>query len=196
MDLDALAKDFLGQKLRNKTWTRVWQEFMCKYKCEYVCELGISRGTNFYEMIKSKPKLAVAVDSWINDGVVSRNDSKYPQEALQKQYEEFVDNVKDNPFVKVYREYTFDAVKHFADNYFDIVYVDADHSYKGVMQDLEDWYPKVKKGKFLLGDDYRHYQGRHRDIKYGVIEAVNDFAKKKKLRLFEMRRGGWGFVKE
>jgi len=196
MDVDELAKDFREMKLRNKTWDRYWSPFMTKYNCDYICELGVCKGANFHEMIRQGPRLAVAIDSWVDDGIVSRNDSKHSQEDLNKQYQDFMLSVRDKPFAKVYREYTFDAVKHFEDNYFDIVYIDADHSYAGCLRDIEDWYPKVKKGRFLLGDDYRKYQGKYDDIKFGVIEAVNDFVKKNNLKLYELRRYGWGIIKK
>ena len=196
MDLNILAKDFREMKLRNRTWNRYWEPFMRKYQCNYICELGVCKGANFYEMIKHGPKLAVAVDSWIDDGVTSRNDGEYSQEVLDKQYEDFAMSTADKPFVKIYREYTFDAAAHFKDNYFDLIYIDADHSYEGCLRDIEDWYPKVRKGGFLLGDDYRIYEGRRAGIKFGVIEAVNEFAKKNGLHIFELRKFGWGIIKK
>lgn len=45
----------------------------------------------------------------------------------------------------------------FADNSLDFVYIDGNHQYKYVKQDLELWYPKVKKGGYLMGDDYLGY---------------------------------------
>jgi hypothetical protein len=60
MDLNILAKDLQGMKLRNRTWVRVWDEFMKKYNCDYICELGVCKGANFHEMIKKNPTLAVA----------------------------------------------------------------------------------------------------------------------------------------
>lgn len=171
----------------------VWEAFMRKYKCDYICELGVCKGKNFYEMIKHRPKLAVAVDSWVEDGTISRNDGRYSQKELDDQYQSFKSNVQDKPFVKIYKEYTFDAVKHFEDDYFDLVYIDADHTYEGCLRDIEDWFPKVKKGGFLLGDDYRVSDYR---VKFGVIEAVNDFAQKNNLGFFVLPNYGWGIVKE
>lgn len=195
INLEELLNDLKKMRLRNKTWDRYWEPFMTKYQCDYICELGVSQGRNFLEMIRHNPKLAVAVDSWIDDGVVSRNDAFHSQEILNKQYEDFAKNVSDKPFVKLFREYTFEAVKHFEDNFFDLVYIDADHSYEGCLRDIEDWYPKIKKGGIMLGDDYRIYEGRRPGIEFGVIQAVNEFAKKNHLQVFEVRRYGWGLLK-
>ena len=38
----------------------------------------------------------------------------------------------------------------------DFVYIDANHSYDYVKEDIELWYPKVKSGGYLLGHDYIH----------------------------------------
>ena len=42
----------------------------------------------------------------------------------------------------------------FPDRYFDFVYVDGDHSYKGSKSDLRNYYPKVKRGGVIAGHDY------------------------------------------
>lgn len=36
----------------------------------------------------------------------------------------------------------------------DFVYIDANHAYDYVVQDIKLWYPKVKKSGYLLGHDY------------------------------------------
>ncbi len=194
MSANQIFKDL--SQIRSSKRRYIWESFMRKYNCGIICEVGVCKGTNFREMIKHNPKLAVAVDSWIVDGQVSRNDGGYTQEMLNQQYEEFIRSMSDKQFVKIYRKYSFDAVKLFEDSYFDLIYIDADHSFEGCLRDIEDWYPKVKKGGFLLGDDYRIYEGRRPGIKFGVIEAVNEFAKKNNLEFFKLPNYGWGIVKK
>lgn len=101
----------------------------------------------------------------------------------------------DKLFVKIYREYSFDAVKKFEDNYFDFIYIDADHTYSAYLRDIKDWYPKVKKGGVLLGDDYRVAKLKT-GVGFGVIKAVKTFTSKNNLSFFEMPRYGWGMIKE
>ena len=55
----------------------------------------------------------------------------------------------------------------FEDEYFDFVFIDADHKYESVKQDIEDWYPKVRKGGILAGHDYAQSQ-------HGIRKAVDD----------------------
>ncbi len=45
------------------------------------------------------------------------------------------------------------AVKLFEDESLDFVYIDGNHEYKAAEEDIRLWYPKVKKGGYLCGDD-------------------------------------------
>lgn len=51
----------------------------------------------------------------------------------------------------------------------DFVYIDADHSFRGCLQDIIVWFPKVKIGGIIGGHDYDSSQHP------GVTIAVNDF---------------------
>ena len=174
---------------------RLWESYLRKYDCNIVAELGICEGKNFGTIIKSEPTLAIAIDVWKRDGTPSRNDRDFTQEQLDEQYAHMKDVEVIYPFVKVYREYTFEAVKHFPDEYFDFVYIDADHTYESVLRDIRDWYPKVKKGGTLVGDDYRVLTVPWTNTKFGVIEAVNQFTKEMNLTFFQLPNYGWGIIK-
>jgi hypothetical protein len=50
----------------------------------------------------------------------------------------------------------------------DFVYLDADHSYEGVQQDLALWYPKIRPGGIIGGHDYGQADYP------GVTRAVNE----------------------
>ena len=68
------------------------------------------------------------------------------------------------------------AVEEFQDATFCIVYIDGLHTYEAVKQDLTFWYPKVRGGGFIVGDDYsKEFPG--------LKKAVNEFVKKHGLTL-------------
>ena len=46
------------------------------------------------------------------------------------------------------------VIDNFPKNFFDFVYIDGDHSYKGAKSDLRNYYPKVKRGGVIAGHDY------------------------------------------
>ena len=61
------------------------------------------------------------------------------------------------------------------DESLDAVFIDADHSYEAVSADLPFWFKKLKKGGWLLGDDYKGFPG--------TKKAVDEFANKNSLFL-------------
>lgn len=69
--------------------------------------------------------------------------------------------------IKIIKEYSIEASKLYEDEYFNIVYIDASHEYEDVKKDVQSWYPKVKKGGFICGDDYTRGWP-------GVVKAVDE----------------------
>jgi hypothetical protein len=61
----------------------------------------------------------------------------------------------------------------FADGYFNVVYLDADHSCAGVKKDIHAAIPKVKQDGFLVFNDYTYWSPVE-CMQYGVIQAVNE----------------------
>jgi len=174
---------------------RIWKPFMEKHKCERICEVGVRQGENFLKMIKHNPEDAVAVDLWRKDGLMSHNDKDYSQEQLDEQYKKFKGMVKGLKNVTIHRDYSKRVSGLYPYDYFDLIYLDADHTYEGVTEDIEAWYPKVRIGGFLLGDDFVDRTTRT-GVKFGVVSAVRDFAKKNNLEYFEFPKHKWGIIKK
>jgi hypothetical protein len=55
----------------------------------------------------------------------------------------------------------------FNDESCDVVFIDMEHTYNAVKNDIELWLPKVKVGGYLAGHDYVKGWG-------GVIKAVDE----------------------
>lgn len=64
------------------------------------------------------------------------------------------------------------------DGSLDWIYIDADHHYKEVKNDIETWYKKVRSGGIIAGHDYCKYKYPWDNTPFGVIEAVDEFCKK------------------
>jgi predicted O-methyltransferase YrrM len=94
-------------------------------------------------------------------------------EITDKQRTEFAEFSFDNMiknYENVYKvkKSSVEASKDFKDGSLDLVYIDAAHDYDSVRQDILTWLPKIKKGGFIAGHDYRY------DPNIGVYDAVND----------------------
>ncbi len=74
------------------------------------------------------------------------------------------------PQVNIVQKSTFKAVKMYDDNSLDFVYLDNDHGYEHLSRELELWYPKIKPGGMIGGDDYVN------EVFVGVRKAVDEFA--------------------
>lgn len=93
--------------------------------------------------------------------------------------------------VEFIRELSVKASSQFEDETLDFVYIDGNHDYKFVLEDLKAWHPKVKKGGYLCGDDIYSTKLDEHDAdgnvkrvwssncwgKYGTYKAIVDFGK-------------------
>lgn len=82
---------------------------------------------------------------------------------------------KTRTMVAVHEGESITKADDFADNSLDAIYIDGDHTYDGVFNDLNAYLRKVKPGGVICGDDYGV------DFK-GVTDAVNAFFGKDKVR--------------
>lgn len=73
--------------------------------------------------------------------------------------------------VHLHRSPSAQAAREFANEYFDWIYIDGNHYYEFVKQDMHSFCPRVKSGGFIAGDDY----GTRGYWKGGVKKAVDEF---------------------
>jgi len=57
--------------------------------------------------------------------------------------------------LKVMKLTSAEAALLFPKQYFDLVFIDADHSYDSIKEDIYLWKPLVRKGGILSGHDYK-----------------------------------------
>jgi len=74
----------------------------------------------------------------------------------------------------IIRKYSTEAAHDIPDASLDFVYIDGNHGYTSVLVDLHTWAPKVRRGGFVAGHDYRR---NPRKPFIQVIEAVQEFTK-------------------
>ena len=80
--------------------------------------------------------------------------------------------------VALHRGDSHELIASFPEAYFDWIYIDADHSYEGVMRDANAAASKVRRGGFLVFNDFAHVDPLLGV--YGVHRAVVDFAIKRR----------------
>ncbi len=159
-------------------------------------EIGVLGGAYSVEMCKAIPGLKLyCIDKW------GRDENRY-RTYHERKFEEA--KIRLAPYnCELIRKFSMEAVTDFADNSLDFVYIDADHHYQNVKNDITEWAKKVRIGGIVAGHDYLPFKLLHP----GVIEAVDEYVKEHncKLELTEWNNRGrnrdnfqpsWFFTKE
>jgi hypothetical protein len=147
-----------------------------------VCaEIGVYKGDFSAQILEvARPAVLHLIDPWKFEEEETYSKSWYggttggSQQKMDSIYESVWNRFRreaESGIISVHRAASADAVKGFADDYFDWIYIDGNHLYEFVKQDLELFYPKVKAGGYITGDDYQRggwWQG-------GVKKAVDEF---------------------
>ncbi|WP_228042674.1 MULTISPECIES: FkbM family methyltransferase [unclassified Tychonema] len=76
------------------------------------------------------------------------------------------------------------------DGLLDFVYIDAEHSYQGVWQDLCTWYSKIRVGGLISGHDYGHIAFP------GVKQAIDEFFRRLDWQVHLEGEGVWWVEKQ
>ncbi len=141
--------------------------FLNKHDLTLGAELGVQKGNNFKYLIENKDDLVLhGVDIW-SEKEVRWNGT--PSDKLQFQPDsvnsEYLMNLKEwakdyEGRVFFHRHFTTYATKFFNDGELDFIFIDAGHEYEDVKADIEAWYPKIKKGGYMIGHDVNQTQVR------------------------------------
>jgi predicted O-methyltransferase YrrM len=142
--------------------------------CNLIVELGSWMG-------KSSERLALAIRK-VNPNaklfcIDPFDDAYYKStpglsDSLKKYniFEEFKKRMAPHPHT-VMRTTSALAVKEFQDGTVDLLFIDADHSYEAVANDIAIWRPKMRSGGIMCGHDYsEQYPG----VKMAVNEMLSN----------------------
>jgi predicted O-methyltransferase YrrM len=144
-------------------------------------EIGVDMG-HFTEILCMQNPTAkiYAIDSW------------------EGKYESHYENAKKRlaPYnCTLIKATSMEAVKQFKEGDLDFVYIDANHDYDHVKEDLEAWSKIVRKDGIVSGHDYGHY--KYKDKYLGSKRAIDEYVDKHNRELFLVNRNyqtTWFFV--
>ncbi len=149
-------------------------------------EVGVYQGKLSKHLLRCCPNLTLyMVDRWkapdsnsmyARSGDIASQNSNYKMRGFQKLAKKRTSFAADRRiFIK---GESVEVAKEFENESFDFVFIDADHTYEGVLADLKAWFPKVRCGGLISGHDIDNPLGKvDAEEDWGVRKAVTDFMK-------------------
>ena len=141
-------------------------------------EIGVRTGDFSRHILEHwKGRLLHSIDPWREFDEQEYDDIANVRQAEQdRRYERTVEKLAHfGDRSHIVRSTSAEAATQFADGELDFVYIDAQHHYEAVKEDIALWRPKVKPGGILAGHDY--LDGHIEDVGlFGVKSAVDEFA--------------------
>lgn len=147
-------------------------------------EIGSCHGINAKSILESLPieklYLVDPYEAFKYDYGTKRNTWNMNGNDMQKAKENLKNHTSKIEFIKKYSDIAAVCIP----NHLDFVYIDGNHDYQYVKQDLELYYPKVVDGGVLGGHDfYGNFQG--------VVRAVIEFTEENNLKLNTSHYDWW-----
>jgi len=151
-------------------------------------EIGVWQGDFSKTILKvTKPKELHLIDPWTYE-------PNYPkmflwgfkeggtQGKMDEMYNSVVSKFKDKKNVVIHRGNSQNVMREFTNNFFDWVYIDDNHRYEFVKNDLIKSFYKVKNSGFISGDDYdwgNDDVSQNKHVKDAVDEFITEFSVEK-----------------
>lgn len=153
-------------------------------------EIGVQLGMNSYMLLDACPNITkiIGVDPYEPYTDWDRSITQSDQDIIYAEFMENLPLMKDRFELLKYK--SVDASVYLEDDSYDFLFVDGDHSIRGVLNDLDKYVPKIKKGGIVAGHDI----GLH-----GVNMAVQGWCRRKNIdskKVMITENQAWYWIKE
>ena len=135
-------------------------------------EVGVAAGEYSQILCQANPQMQLyGVDPW--KPYRGYRDYTRPQ-TFTRFYDQAATKLNQYPNYTFIPKFSLEAVTDFPDRSLDFVYIDANHNFQNVTNDIVEWSKKVKIGGIISGHDYyKHRHHEHIHV-YQVVNAYTD----------------------
>lgn len=140
-----------------------------KFNLKIGAEIGVAYGGHSEAILKNTNiEKLYGVDPYKHT-IGYKDKMNYPQDIFDELYKYTTNRLSQfNERYHHIRKYSKDAISDIPGQ-LDFIYIDADHSYEGVLKDLYFWFSKIKYDGIIGGHDYMHPNFP------GVQKAIDEF---------------------
>ena len=135
-------------------------------------EIGVEEGIYSARLCSQIPELKLyCVDPWLAY-------KGYRDHVSQDKLDKFYEGAKVTlaPYnCKIVKRHSMEAVKDFDDGMLDFVYIDGNHEFKHVTEDIVEWEKKVRVGGIVAGHDFKRQHSKSKYICH-VKDVVQAYA--------------------
>jgi len=116
-------------------------------------EIGVFKGSFSKSIVENWEGTLYMIDPWrpLGDEYIDASNHKEHLDAYSQTMES-IQGYEDRAIM--IRALSNQVTNLFSNNSLDFIYIDGNHSYKYVKEDMEIWYPKLKPGGYFAGHDY------------------------------------------
>lgn len=145
-------------------------------------EVGVWKGAYSALFCEASPTMhMLCVDPWLSYPAWLDTKNSLPREqadALIAEAHELA-RARLTPLnCTIQRSFSVEAAATVLDGSLDFVYIDGNHRFDAVLEDLTAWTPKVRRGGFVAGHDYRAFTNKPT---IEVIPAVQAFTRARQI---------------
>lgn len=139
-------------------------------------EIGVWKGAYAALFCQAHPSIhMLCVDPWLSYPAWLDTKNAMPIEQATRIMNEAYETAQATLAglnCTIVRAFSVDAAKDVADRSLDFVFIDGNHVYEAVLEDLAAWVPKVRPGGLVAGHDYRVFANKPT---IHVVKAVQDY---------------------
>ena len=148
---------YIGKVYRTSYFWKDILELDTKQQVKYL-EIGAFHGANALSFLNIYGEHDLSevhcIDPWLSYG-----DYNEYSEEQNTNYHMFMNNVnrisaKSLSKLYIHRGFSHDKLKHFAENYFNVIYIDGNHNPEYVLEDAVMSFRKLKENGYMIFDDY------------------------------------------
>jgi predicted O-methyltransferase YrrM len=141
---------------------------------KYGAEIGVFKGEFSKIILKDNPGLKLkCIDIW-------QDYKRHDDDSIYNYVVEYLKGFD----IEMIKGKSLDVAKNIEDNSLDFVYIDADHHFEPVFNDVTEWSKKVKPGGIISGHDY--FNGGN----CGVKDAIDKYVEINNIDKWYLTRDG------